>query len=247
MPDWLNARPSPDDRLRLFCFHHAGGGASAFRGWQDVLAPGIAVYPVQLPGREGRVRERRITDLTTVVTEIEEALGPWLDRPYAFYGHSMGALIAHALTGRLLVAGKRLPERLLVGAFPGPMLGAPLAGVPDMSDEALTDLLVRIGGMSDTVRRYPDWRAAAIALLRADLRICHGPWPPTSPELPVPIEVFTGSDDPLVSAEDVAAWARHGSAGVRTHLLPGGHFFLHDAATELLGLIRSVLGTVPAR
>jgi pimeloyl-ACP methyl ester carboxylesterase len=152
MPDWLNARPSPADRLRLFCFHHAGGGASAFRGWQDVLAPGIAVYPVQLPGREGRVRERRITDLTTVVTEIEEALGPWLDRPYAFYGHSMGALIAHALTGRLLVAGKRLPERLLVGAFPGPMLGAPLAGVPDMSDEALTDLLVRIGGMSDTVR-----------------------------------------------------------------------------------------------
>lgn len=247
VPDWLDARPDPADRLRLFCFHHAGGGASAFRSWRDALTPEIAVYPVQLPGREGRVREPRVTDLATAVTAIAEVLDPWLDRPYAFYGHSMGALIAHTLTGQLLVAGKRLPERLLVGAFPGPLLGAPLAGVADLSDEQLVELLVRIGGMSDTVRRYPDWRAAALALLRDDLLLCHGRRPPAPPELPVPIEVFTGVDDPLVSTEDAVAWSAHSSAGVRAHLLPGGHFFLHEAVAELLGLIRSALGAVPVR
>ncbi|MFC0440032.1 thioesterase II family protein [Kutzneria buriramensis] len=247
MPDWLDAPPDQADRLRLFCFHHAGGGASAFRGWRAALAPDVAVYPVQLPGREARVREPRISDLATAVTAIADALDPWLNRPYAFYGHSMGALIAHTLTSRLLATGKPLPARLLVGAFPGPLLRAPLAEVSDMSDEQLVELLLRIGGMSETVRRYPDWRAAAIALLRADLGICHGPRPPAAPALPVPIDVYTGAADPLVSRADVDAWAAHSTAEVRTHVLPGGHFFVHDAASELLDLIRSALATVPVR
>ncbi|MFI9387648.1 thioesterase II family protein [Kutzneria sp. NPDC052558] len=247
MSDWLDVRPGPADRLRLFCFHHAGGGVSAFRGWRAALAPDIAVYPVQLPGREARVREPRITDLATAVAAIGRELDPWLDRPYAFYGHSMGALIAHTLTDRLLAADRPLPARLLVGAFPGPLLRAPLAEVSGMSDDQLVELLLRIGGMSETVRRYPDWRAAAISLLRADLSLCHGPRPPAGPALPVPIDVVAGAADPLVSPGDVDAWATHSTVEVRTHVVPGGHFFLHDKENGLLDLIRSALGPVAVR
>ena len=247
MTDWLDIAPHPADRLRLFCFHHAGGGASAFRGWRDALGPDIAVYPVQLPGREARIREPRITDLATAIAALDEAIGPWLEAPYALYGHSMGALLAYTLAGHRLARGARLPVRLLVGAFPGPPLRAPLAGVPELTDEQLADLLVRIGGMSETVRRYPDWTAAAVALLRDDLGICHGPRPQAPPALPVPIDVFAGRDDPLVSTVDIESWAAHSTVGVRTRVLPGGHFFVHDNRTELLGLIRSVLSPAVLR
>jgi pimeloyl-ACP methyl ester carboxylesterase len=102
---YLISQPSEEPRLRLFCFHHAGGGASIFSGWPSVLGRLADVLPVQLPGRERRIREPRITDRAILVDELEHHLGPYLRRPYVFYGHSMGGLIAYDLAQQLLAPG----------------------------------------------------------------------------------------------------------------------------------------------
>lgn len=250
---YLDRRPDPADRLRLFCFHHAGGGAASFTGWREALGPAVAVYPVQLPGRERRAGEARITDITRLVDELDRQVGPWLDRPYAFYGHSLGALAGYALAQRRLARGHPAPARLIAGAYPGPALAAPLSAVPELDDETLAALLVDIGGMSEIVRRYPEWAAAAIALLRDDLKICHSyRAPAVDRRVPCPIDVCTGVSDPLVSRADAAAWAAHTTGPCEVHVLPGGHLFLMESRERLLSVVGGLLSgpavlTAPAR
>jgi surfactin synthase thioesterase subunit len=239
---YLDRRPDPADPLRLFCFHHAGGGAASFTGWREALGPAVAVFPVQLPGRERRAGEARITDMARLVDELDRQVGPWLDRPYAFYGHSLGALVGYALAQRRLARGNPAPVRLIAGAYPGPALAAPLSAVPELDDETLATLLVDIGGMSEVVRRYPEWTAAAIALLRDDLRICHSYRAPgTDRPLPCPIDVCTGLSDPLVSRADADAWAAHTTDRCAVHVLPGGHLFLTESRERLLRIVRGLL------
>ncbi|WP_406294444.1 alpha/beta fold hydrolase [Embleya sp. NBC_00888] len=235
--------------LRLFCFHHAGGAASSFGDWRRALGPGVDVLPIQLPGREGRAREARAGELTELVAELDADLDPWLsDRPYVFYGHSMGALVAHALTRRRFEHDRTLPERLVVGACPAPHLRTPLDGAAERTDEELGRFLLDIGGMSPTLLRYPEWRRAAIALLRDDLRLCasdpHRGHPEYGARLPCPIEVFAGVDDPLVSLPHAAAWHTYTSARCRVHVQSGGHFFAQEpgaafAARALAPLLRA--------
>ncbi|MGC0421379.1 thioesterase II family protein [Embleya sp. AB8] len=249
--------------LRLFCFHHAGGAASSFGAWQRALGPAISVLPIQLPGREGRAREPRARDLTELVAELDADLDPWLtDQPYAFYGHSMGALVAHALTRLRFERGRPLPERLVVGACSAPHLRTPLDTAATRSDDELARLLLDIGGMSAAVLGYPQWRQAAVALLRDDLRLCatdpirgrtppgtgtdRGPGPDRLVPLPCPIEVFVGATDPLVPVAQAAAWRGYTSASCRVHVPQGGHFFAQDPEAAFPARWLAPLLRVPA-
>ncbi|WP_151772624.1 thioesterase II family protein [Streptomyces abyssomicinicus] len=239
---YLVSPPDPAAAVRLFCFHHAGGTASVYKGWDRALRPaGISVVPVQLPGRERRVREPRITSLEPLLDALDEHLGPHQDAPYALYGHSMGALVAYGLTLRRLRENRRLPEALVVGAYQAPHLPAPLAAVRGMSDEDLTHLLVDIGGMSPMLLAYPEWRTAALELIRDDLKICHGHRDATTTELPCPVHVLAGTDDPLLTPGQAAEWARHTAGTFAVHVVPGGHLFIRDAQDTVLALLRRVL------
>ncbi|MFC5663844.1 thioesterase II family protein [Kitasatospora misakiensis] len=246
-PDTPTATPylapaaGTDAELRLFCFHHAGGAASAYTGWQERLGPRISVLPVQLPGRERRAAEPRFTRIDALVADLDRQLDPLLDAPYAFYGHSMGALVAYRLTLLRAARGRSLPERLMVGAYPPPHLLAPIADALNLDDRDLARWLVDTGGMSELVLRYPDWVRSALELLRDDLRVCQSHRPAGEPPLPCPIDVFAGEQDPLLPIDRVDGWARHTTAGCEVHALPGGHFFLHESSAVLLRTVALLL------
>ncbi|MFC7928186.1 thioesterase II family protein [Streptomyces cinereoruber] len=248
-PYLLPRQPDPTRApLRLFCFHHAGGAASSFSGWQERLGGGVAVVPVQLPGREHRAKEPRLREFARLVDELDEALDPLLDAPHAFYGHSMGGIVAHELTRRRVERGLTPPRQLLVGACPPPHRPHPADGVPPehRSDEELTAWMAGLGGLPDLVRRYPDWLRLAVAVLRDDLSLVHshasGPGGATAPDpLPVPVRALAGSSDPLVTPGLAAEWARHTTADFRVFTLAGGHFFHRTAPGVVLRLVASLL------
>jgi surfactin synthase thioesterase subunit len=218
--------PAPGTAPRVFCFHHAGGTASVFTGWQREAGRAVSVHPVQLPGRERRLHDEYPDDMAALVADLDAELSPWLEAPHVFYGHSMGALVAFALTRHRFSRGARLPEALVTGAFGDPAAPPPLEAVPSMSDDDLLDLLIGLGGMSDVVRRYPRWAGPALALIRADLALCTsfqaGPGVP----MPVPLHAFAGAEDPLLDSTSIEAWGAHTSAGFTAEVVPGGHFFL---------------------
>ncbi|MGC0367615.1 surfactin synthase thioesterase subunit [Rhodococcus sp. 27YEA15] len=244
MTPYLDRVPAPTDPIRLFCFHQAGAGASTYAGWVDEPGPDIAVYPVQLPGRESRKKDSPITDFAALIDELDDSISPWLDVPYAFYGHSMGAAVAASLTRRQAHRDRRLPQTLFVGAYPGDQYAPPMS-VADLTDDDVADLLVGIGGMSAVVRRYPDWTKAAVDLLRADLDALHSRVIPAAPDpLDVPIRAYAGSDDHLVDVHDIAEWSRSTTNSFELEVFPGGHFFLHDSGRALRSDISRTLHAV---
>lgn len=221
--------------LRLFCFPHAGGGASAYTGWDRAMPPGITVRPVQLPGRENRVREPRVRDMAALLRLLDDELVAELRPPFAFYGHSMGALVAYAF------AREHRPTTLFVGGYPAPHHPPPLTDALAAPDRALFDLLVGLGGLSAELIAYPSWQRAALDLVRDDLAVCDSFRATGAEPLTCPIHVFAGWTDPIVPLVRALAWDRHTTAGSRLHLMPGGHFFARDAADDLLAALVGLL------
>jgi surfactin synthase thioesterase subunit len=245
-PSRYLARTPVPGRLRLFCFHHAGGTTAAFAHWRETLGPDITVLPVRLPGRESRVREPRVTDLAALTRDLDLELDPLLDEPYAFYGHSMGALIAYSLTRLRALRGASLPVRLMVGAYPGPHLKPPTEAVRTLPDPELGRWLVDHGGLSPVLLQYPNWLSSATALLRDDLMLCHSYRHADGEPLPCPIDVFTGAADPLMTGELAAAWRGHTRAGFRVHVVPGGHLFVLEPEAGLPGVLARLLASTGA-
>ncbi|MEV7855230.1 alpha/beta fold hydrolase [Streptomyces sp. NPDC088183] len=221
------SQPSPG-RMRMFCFPYAGGGASAYAGWQSRLTADIEVLPVQLPGREGRMNEPRFTDLHALVAELDEEIGPELDHPHVLYGHSMGALIAYALAQHRYVRGSRLPAALVLGGQRAPHLPAPLPDDPGIRDEELVRLLDGHGGLPRVLLDHPEWLSALLPTVRDDLRLCAAAGTVDRTPLPVPLHVFGGSEDRLVTVDEVREWTRYSTAYGETLVVPGGHFFIRE-------------------
>src|ERR1700691_3000691 len=108
--------------VTLFCIPHAGGGASAFRTWQQALAPSVTVKVLQLRGRESRLREPPLLQLEEVLVDLYRAVAPETARPFALFGHSMGALLAFELSHMLRRDAGRKPIHVFISACRAPHL-----------------------------------------------------------------------------------------------------------------------------
>ena len=232
------ARPAA---LRMFCFHHAGGGASLYRGWQRAVGPHVAVCPVLLPGREERAGEPRFTELGALIADLDAELGGLLAEPHVFFGHSMGALIAYRLACHRRARGENLPRALLLSSYPAPHLAAPMPEVDEHDGDALIGLLTGIGGLAPQLLHWPGGVTELLAVARDDLRLCAGHGDRGEAPLPCPVHVFGSDADALVSEQDLRAWDRHAASPVALHVLSGDHFYLRDDPEPLLGQVRSLL------
>ncbi|HEX8108397.1 MAG TPA: alpha/beta fold hydrolase [Kofleriaceae bacterium] len=235
---WIvRPRPNPRARLRLFCFPYAGGGASTYRGWPAHLPADIEVAAVQLPGREERLREPAFTSASELCTQLVAVLAPYLDRPFALFGHSMGGLVAFELTRRFRTSEGLSPVHLFVSAHCGPRKAYCLPPVTGMPDRELLQLIRRLGGTRDEVLQDGDVMRLMLPLLRADLTICETYKYVAAEPLDCPISAFGGIFDEVVRRADVLAWAAETRGGFQARMLPGGHFFLDDAKPRLLQAI----------
>jgi medium-chain acyl-[acyl-carrier-protein] hydrolase len=235
---WLGA-PGRWPALRLFCFPHAGGGASTFRPW---LAGGdqqrIQVCPVQPPGRESRWSEPAPSCVEDFAADFIRAASPLLGTPFALLGNSLGALVAYETARQLRARGLPEPGHLLVAAAaaPGSEAGRmPPAGLSD--HEFARELQQRYGGIPDLVMHNPDFLREFLPTLRGDIAAVESYRPAPEPPLTVPITALVGADDPGVPAAAVDGWRPLTTGAFARHVLPGGHFALlnhHDLVCRAL-------------
>ncbi|AGL16532.1 thioesterase II family protein [Actinoplanes sp. N902-109] len=213
-------------RLRLFCFHHAGGSAWSFAGWEQRLGREIDVVPVSLPPRSVPGSSGSVSTMGDVVRDVTRRFAAVLDEPHAFYGHSMGSLVAYGVAQRRLAAGHRPPVCFVTAAHRAPHLPAPDL-IRNLSDTAALELLLGLGGTGRLLRADPRRLRAVADRLRQDLLV-HATYryPPAGHRpLPCPVHVLHGSDDPLVPTAHAAAWRRHAAGSFSLRVMPGGHFF----------------------
>ncbi|MFF5535976.1 thioesterase II family protein [Streptomyces cinerochromogenes] len=231
---WLLREPSHESGARLFCLPFAGTGAASFRGWPGRIGP-LEVCPVQLPGRENRIREDGYRDFDTFAADASRALAPYLDRPYALFGHCMGALLCYALAVRIQEEGGRLPDRLYLSSCLVPSRGFFGMFHPSMSDERLGRELGRVVRRLGGGEILPDLLPLAIRVLRGDVDMCYGYRPPGPYPLKSPISAIGWRDDPDVGPRDLREWDAYGQ--VTHHTLDGDALAYLTAPTALTELI----------
>lgn len=242
---WLAwAEPQPAARWRLFCFPYAGGGAAVFRSWQRELGGDVEVCPVQLPGRENRLSDKPIGDIDALAETLATALRPLLDRPYALFGYSMGALVCYRLTLALADRAERAPAWLMPCARRAPqvpaVVGRPLS---ELADEAFVDAVSeRFQAIPPAVRAEPELMQLFLPALRADFSLFENYRHETREPLDVPICAFAGADDAGETAAVMYRWREVTRRRFALRVLPGGHFFINDNDSGLCDAVGQAMG-----
>ncbi|WP_406181088.1 thioesterase II family protein [Streptomyces sp. NBC_01006] len=243
---WLTVPRHRDGAaVRLYCLPWAGSGASAYRPWARTFPASVEVVPVALPGRERRLREEPLRTVDALADALVPVLRADIDRPYALFGHSMGALIAFEAAlrltrdglppARLFVSGSRAPHRPLhYGGLhtlaPGPFLEAVRRFQPEpggaLDDDELAELFLPT--------LHVDFAAAETYRRPSDTRVA------------CPVSAFGGDADPLVDAADVAAWRLHTSGPFTSYSIEGGHLFVTTRERRMCELVGGELCDLPA-
>jgi medium-chain acyl-[acyl-carrier-protein] hydrolase len=199
---------------------------------------------VQLPGRESRFREPAFTRLSALIEGLTDALRPFLDRPFAFFGHSMGAVVGFELTRELRRRGGPAPRCLLVSARGAPQLPPRRAPLHSLSDDELVERLTAIGGVPPEVLAHRELLSLVLPALRADVQVSDTYRCVPEAPLTCPVRAYGGQEDADVTREDLQAWQEQTTGRFDLQMFPGGHFFLHTAETLLLARVAEDLREV---
>lgn len=223
--------------MRLFCFPYAGGNAMVYRTWAQKLPANVEVVGVQLPGRGSRTHEPPLSRLSDLVELLGSALAGSLNEPFAFFGHSMGALVAFELARLLRREGHARPCHMFISGRSAPQLSPTHRPLYNLPTNELMQELKQLEGTPREVLEHPELMALMLPVLRADFSICDTYEYTEAAPLECPISAFGGFQDFDVPRENLEAWREQTSSSFTLRMLPGNHFFLHSNETLLLNLL----------
>lgn len=244
-------RPNPQARLRLFCFPYAGGGASIFRTWVQAFPAEVEVCAVQLPGRESRLRDEPFKNIEALAEALGKALAPFLDdKPFAFFGHSMGASISYFLSLWLRDQGRPGPQALLVSARRAPQLPSEDEPIYHLPEEEFKNELRELNGTPETVLEHPELMELMLPLLRADFELVDTTPVIRAEPLECPVVAYGGLRDEEVRKDQLEPWQEVSRGPFRLRMFPGDHFFLHpdqDRDALIRALSEDLMRVMPGR
>jgi medium-chain acyl-[acyl-carrier-protein] hydrolase len=242
LAEWFTAyAPRPKAKLRLFCFPYVGGAAGAFRPWSALFDQHVEVQALQLPGRERRLTDPPVDTLSVLVDAIAPAFEE-LDTPFAFFGHSMGGIVAFELMRELRRRGAPLPVLLFASACSAPQIpdyvDPPRSG---QSEEAIVAELRRLNGTDEAILANDELRRLLLPALRADFNIVDLYRYYDEPPLDCPIVALGGMHDDGIRVDMLAGWQLQTTRGYDLHMFNGDHFYLNPCRDALLTTIRREL------
>jgi surfactin synthase thioesterase subunit len=239
---WPFGPPADLSRIPLLCLPFAGGGASAYRSWRRLQPAGIEVCPIQLPGRETRIRETPHTRVESLVEDLGPALRPIAGRRWALFGHSMGAIVGYELTRRAAAWDLAPPDHLFVSAArPPSALRRGPGMLHTLPDDAFLTSLRDLKGTPEEVLAHQELMELLLPVLRSDFELCETYVHPGGSPLRVPITAIGGTDDPQISADDLEGWRRETAGDFRALRLPAAHFYLDEHAATILSFMARLL------
>ena len=235
---WLvNIGHQPRAAMRLFCIPYAGGSSSAFSAWRPLLPASIDLWAVELPGRGSRWEEAPCGS----IEEIRDKLGPILlehiDRPFALFGHSMGALLAFELGLWLRARNARPPSRLILSGCNPPHYRDNGPPESSLSDKEILDRIASLDGTPREILNSPDMLALVLPALRADFGACDRYIAAPSKPFDSPISVFIGRSDRGIVRHHLGEWQRYTSLAVDVRMFAGGHFFIKESEAHVLNAV----------
>ncbi len=239
---WITcSTPKPNADLRLFCFPYAGGGSVNYHHWGAALPANIEVYAVKLPGRENRLSEPPFARMAPLVRALSQGLAPYMDRPFAFFGHSLGGLVSFELVNELLRQQRPMPVHLIVSAMRAPHIPSSRPSIHDLPQPVFIEHLRDYQGTPEAILNHSDMMDIMLPALRADFAVAETHTYSETAPLTCPITVLCGLQDPLVSCEALRAWEIYTRNTFTMHTIPGAHFFINHARSEVLEKVAQTL------
>ncbi|MGB7922913.1 MAG: alpha/beta fold hydrolase [Pyrinomonadaceae bacterium] len=243
---WISCpKPNPNADLRLFCFPYAGGSAVIYQRWPEILPATIELCAVQLPGRGTRHAEQPFTRVEPLVEAAAENLLPFMDRPFALFGHSVGAIIGFELARYLRREHGLEPLRLLVSGRRAPQVPDTEPPTYDLPEAEFMEKLRQLNGTPKEVMEHAELMQMMIPLLRADFAVSETYAYYEESPLSCPISAYGGLQDFEVPRENLEAWREQTNAAFLLRMLPGDHFFLNRSQPQLVwALARELAGDI---
>ncbi|HEX6526870.1 MAG TPA: alpha/beta fold hydrolase [Streptosporangiaceae bacterium] len=242
---WIRAFHScPENEPQLFCFPHAGGSATYYFPLSRALAPDVAVFAVQYPGRQDRRNEPCVDNIPELANKVFEAIAQRAGGKFAFFGHSMGAIVAFEVARRfkqqtgtgptwLFASGRRAPSQPL------------RAGIHLRDDIGIVAELRKVGGTDQRFFDDEEVMASVLPVIRNDYKAVETyNWEPGM-RLDCPVTALIGDSDPQTTADDAAEWAQHSDGSFDLRIFPGGHFYLDSRLDDVTDTIFTALTGVP--
>lgn len=235
---WVSTpKQNPQASLRLFCFPYSGAAASIFYSWSGVLPGYIEVLPIQYPGHGTRVGERLISNISEMVEQSSQALMPYFDKPFAFFGHSMGAQLCFELARWLRNSGYPQPKYLFVSGHNAPQIPDAYEPSYNLPDAEFIERLRSLNGTPEDVLQNEELRELILPILRADFECSERYIYSSSPPLEIPLCACGGLQDQYVTRSGLEAWREHTMRKFSARMFPGDHFYLNTSRLLLLQVI----------
>lgn len=225
----LPIKANPRAVLRLFFYPYAGGGAHAYREWAGALPPFVEAFALQYPGRGGRIQDPPFTKLAPLVEKITAELLPFLDKPYAFFGHSMGALVSFEVARKLRREHGLLPSYLFVSGCGSPQDRRNECRYSSLPEDELIETLTRFDGAPKEVLENKELMNLMLPTIRADFATCEDYVYAEESPLPCPIMALGGLKDQETSQTRLEGWRHQTDSSFGLRMFDGGHFFIHSA------------------
>ena len=235
------AKQRPSGKVRLVCFPYAGGGAGLYRTWSEQLPPYIEVFAVQLPGRETRTRETPFTRMPELIDAVAPVVRALTDRPFAFFGHSMGAMIIWELACEMKRRYGREPIHLFVSGRRAPQVAETSPPIHALPEAEFINELIRYNGIPKEAAEHVELMELKKPLLRADFELCETYRYQPGFRANCPITAFGGLEDPDETKELIENWRERTTRFCKVQMLPGDHFFLQTSEKRLLEMLSEEL------
>lgn len=200
------------------------------------------------PGRGSRHNEAPVRGINGFTEQLLPAMQTLPDKPFAFFGHSLGGLVAFELARHLRRNGFPRPRILFVSGCGAPHLADPHPAFHALPDGEFLEALQQLNGIPSELLDQSELMQLLLPVLRADFEAAENYiHSPAEPALDVPIAAFGGSADPRVSRERLEAWSFHTSSGFQAQYFPGDHFFIHTARDSVISAVADRLRSMYAK
>jgi surfactin synthase thioesterase subunit len=244
---WLLRYGSPaGTRTALFCFPYAGGSPGIFQPWVNCLPPGIHLAALQWPGRGKQLGVQPFRRVRPLARKLAEVLRPALREPFAFFGHSLGALIAFEVALELRAMQAPTPIHIFASGRRAPRSASRYPPMHIIGEKQFIRELKDLNGCPQSVLTNPELLALFIPILRADCEMDETYVYEPAPPLDCSITAFGGSRDIRVSRKELEAWSEHTARRFKMYIVPGDHFFLHGGKDRVLSVISEQLSNTLA-
>jgi surfactin synthase thioesterase subunit len=228
-------------KIKLFCLPHAGGFAMYYNKWKSHIEKNIEIIPLELSGRGRRMSEDYYNNFDEAINDLLSQVIVELDgSQFAFWGHSMGAMLAYELAHKIMEIKNQEPINLFMSGRYPPHIIKNKKSIHLLCDEDFIEEIIKFGGMPIEVLQDKNLMEVIIPILRADFKIIGSyEYVKRANKFNCDIVALTGNEDNEVKTQSLLQWEEHTNGSCYVHELGGGHFYINNNVGRIINIINA--------